>query len=138
MNNALNITTGATFATMVVKLVSFMNDLVPVLATAAIVFFFYGLVRFIRNSGDAKGRATGRDAIVWGLVGIFVIFALWGIIRFIQISLSLPTSPAQNQKGFPNDTPYPRNQGTFPVPADSKTYPQTLLVSPKQLATLKE
>ena len=118
-SGVLNSTTGATLQTIVGKLVGFINLLVPVLASAAIVFFFYGLVRFIRNSGDSKGRAVGRDAIVWGLIGMFVIISLWGIVNFIQAAFSLPTSSPQNQQSYPTSssaTPAEKvQQGVTPI-----------------------
>jgi hypothetical protein len=84
--------TSATLSSMERNIVGIMNSLIPVLAASAIVFFFYGLIRYIYHSGDAKGRATGRSAIIWGLIGLFVIFALYGILNFLGYNLGLSYS----------------------------------------------
>ena len=101
--------TSLTFKDIVHNLLSIINLLIPVLAGIAIVFFFIGLIRFIYNAGDVKSRSTGRDAMVWGLVGIFVIFSLWGIIAIVQQSLfGSTTINSSGSSGSPasNLTPY--------------------------------
>lgn len=79
--------TNVTFASLVVVFVGLFNKLAVVAATAAIAFFFWGLVRYITNAGDSKGRVTGRQAIIWGLAGLFLIFALAGVLNFLQQAL---------------------------------------------------
>ncbi len=52
----------------------------------AVVTFFFGVIRFIwgQQHGDAKAQAVGKSFLVWGLVGIFVAFSVYGIVRFAQ------------------------------------------------------
>ena len=97
--------TSLTFRDLVLNLVSNVNVVMPLLAGIAVVFFFIGLIRFIYKAGDAKGRKTGRDAIVWGLVGIFVIFSLWGIIRAAQFALLGSSTQIQNRASSFSPTP---------------------------------
>jgi hypothetical protein len=65
----------------------YINATTPVLAALAVACFFYGLVRYIYYAGDAKGHEFGRQAIIWGLVGLFVIFSLWGILQFLKLAV---------------------------------------------------
>lgn len=62
----------------------YINTLTPILASLAIICFFYGLIWYIYAAGDSKGREKGRQTIIWGLVGLFVIFSLWGILEFLK------------------------------------------------------
>ena len=64
------------------------------LATAAlvgiaIIIYFFGIVRnlFATSSGDAKSSDTLRNNLLLGLLGLFVIFSIWGIIRLLGTSL---------------------------------------------------
>ena len=57
------------------------------LLTLAVVAFFWGIVQFIfnaRQGSEGKGIQKGKQFIVWGLIGIFVMFSIWGIIQFAQ------------------------------------------------------
>lgn len=79
--------TQTTLESFVGTLNGMVNRIVPVLATLAIVFFFYGLVRYIYDAGNSKGHERGRQAMLWGLVSMFIIFSLWGIIQFFQMAI---------------------------------------------------
>lgn len=60
--------------------------LVGVLAALAVVVFFIGLVRYIKDSGDAKGHAEGRERIIWSLIALFVLFSIWGILSLMNVA----------------------------------------------------
>ena len=61
-----------------------VSFVVPVLLSLAIVVFFWGIVKFIARAGDEKGREDAKNVIIWGLVAIFVMVALWGLVGFVQ------------------------------------------------------
>lgn len=71
-----------TFKDMVDLLVDLINPLLALLVALAILVFFKGLVSFIAKSGDSKSHAEGRSLMVWGLVGLFVMVSVFGILRF--------------------------------------------------------
>lgn len=73
-------------------LISFVQEIIPLLIAIAILVFFWGLVKFIAHAGDEKVIAEAKQLIVWGLIGIFVIVALWSIVGYIQSSLGLDVS----------------------------------------------
>jgi|GEM_PF-2411330 hypothetical protein len=75
---------GATFASIVQNIVSLINLTVGVLLALAVVVFFIGLVRYIRESGDAKGHAEAKERIIWSLVAIFVLVSIWGILAVMN------------------------------------------------------
>ena len=55
-----------------------LNRVIPVLIALALVVFFWGLVQYIRTH---KG---GKDIMIAGLVGLFIMVSVWGIIRLAQ------------------------------------------------------
>ncbi len=72
-------------------ILSFANGVVRstgyMMFTLATVVFFFGIVQFIwtaRQGAEGKGIQKGTQFIKWGLIAIFVMFSLWGIIRFAQ------------------------------------------------------
>ena len=55
----------------------------------AVVAFFWGVVQYIwgAREGEAAKIAAGNQFMVWGLVGLFVMFSVYGIIKFFQGTL---------------------------------------------------
>lgn len=60
-----------------------VNLLVPLVSTLAIVFFFYGLAKYVLNSGDEEKKAEGKNIMIWGVLAMFVLVTIWGIIGFL-------------------------------------------------------
>ncbi|MFA6408266.1 MAG: hypothetical protein WCW36_02210 [Candidatus Paceibacterota bacterium] len=58
-----------------------INPIILLLAASAFVVFLWGVFEFIAHAGDATKRKEGRDAILWGLVGLVIIFGAYGIIN---------------------------------------------------------
>jgi len=58
--------------------------LVPLLIDLAVLAFFWGLVKFIFAQGSEKSSADGKKIMIWGLIGLFVMISVWGIIKFFQ------------------------------------------------------
>ncbi len=54
--------------------------------TVATAIFFYSVVRFIlkRSSGDAKGLEDAKGMLGWSIIGLTVMFSIWGIVSFLQ------------------------------------------------------
>ncbi len=59
-----------------------ISTLTIIAAAAALLVFFFGLVKFILKSGQEK--AEGKGIMVWGLIALFVMISVWGIIGFFQ------------------------------------------------------
>ena len=83
------------------QLISFagdiLNRIIPVLIALALVIFFWGLIQYIRTN---KG---GKDIMIAGLVGLFIMVSVWGIIRIAQNTLGVggggtPTVPQVPQR----------------------------------------
>ncbi|MDQ3089526.1 MAG: hypothetical protein M3Q24_00015 [bacterium] len=64
-----------------------IGTLTVIAAAAALLVFFYGLVKFILKAGQEK--AEGKGIMVWGLIALFVMLSVWGIIRFFQAEFGL-------------------------------------------------
>lgn len=61
-----------------------INPAVLVLFLVALVVFSYGIVKFIINMDNETERSTGRQAMLWGLVGMAVMMSVFGIVRLIM------------------------------------------------------
>lgn len=58
-----------------------VNPIILLLGAAAFVLFVWGAFEFIVNAGQEEKRSEGRKAIMWGLIGMVIIFGAYGIIN---------------------------------------------------------
>lgn len=66
-----------------------VGALVPILITLALVAFFYGLVKYLWGAGGKGDAKKGRDLMIWGLITMFVMVSVWGIVRLGQDALGV-------------------------------------------------
>lgn len=71
---------------------TFLNNLIPLLITLAVVVFFWGLVKYIMSASDEAAKEGGKNLMIWGMIALFVMVAFWGIIGYFQQSLGLSGS----------------------------------------------
>jgi len=79
-----------------------VNLALPIIVAVALLFFFYGLAKFILASGDEEARKQGKHIMIWGVVALFVMVSVWGLVAFLGNALgisqgqSLPNVPKVN------------------------------------------
>lgn len=78
--------------TLLLSLQGVINLLIKVAVAFAVVFFFWGLAKMILRGGDEKATEEGKKIMVWGIIALFVIIAIWGIVTFIQQAFGLQTN----------------------------------------------
>lgn len=69
------------------------------LLTATLVVYFYGVVANIYKRGQGEKNTNLRETILWGVIIIFVMVSLWGIIQYFQTSLFGGTLPLPINSG---------------------------------------
>ncbi len=55
---------------------------IPILVTIAVIVFIWGVIQYVLVSGE-EAKKEGRDKIIYGLLGLFVIVAVWGLVRVL-------------------------------------------------------
>ncbi|MEK9185902.1 MAG: hypothetical protein AAB863_03950 [Patescibacteria group bacterium] len=61
--------------------------LIPIVFALALLLFFWGIAKYIFKSGEEKDN--GKNIMVWGVVALFVMSSIWGLVKFINISLGI-------------------------------------------------
>lgn len=118
INTGLN-NFGSIIRTLTGSVVSALSTLA---ATAAMVAFFYGIVQYIWGirEGDEGRVAKGNLFLRWGLVALFVMFSVWGIIIYVQRifgidnanNIIIPTIQLQGGTSPTNSNPLQPADGT--------------------------
>ena len=66
-----------------------ISPMIELLALAAFVVFVWGVVDFIRGADDAEKRSTGQQHMIWGIVGLVIIFGATAIINILKATFQL-------------------------------------------------
>ncbi len=72
----------ATLLTIINMFTGVVNNFIRVAVAVALVFFVWGGVSMISANSDNE-RTEGKKRIIWGLVGLFAIVSLWGIVAIL-------------------------------------------------------
>lgn len=66
-----------------------LRSITVLLMAAAVVYFLYGVFQFIKASGDAESAAEGRNKIIYGIIGLFVMGSVYGLVGILGKTFGL-------------------------------------------------
>ncbi len=81
-----------------------INRLIPFVITLALLVFLWGVLRYLFAS-DGEGRSEAKGYMIWGIIGLFVMVSVWGLVNILVRSLSLDNT-APPAPGLPNPGGY--------------------------------
>lgn len=58
------------------------KGVIPLLYALAFLFFIYGIFRFFFSASE-EAREAGKKHAFWGVIGLVVLFGVWGIIKLM-------------------------------------------------------
>ena len=59
-----------------------LNSIIPVLIALGVVYFVWGVVQYVIADGE-EAKKTGKDRIIYGIIGFAVIVGLWGLVNIV-------------------------------------------------------
>lgn len=63
---------------------SIINGLMPFIVALAVLYFIWGVFQFVAAAGDEEARSSGRDKMIYGIIGIFVMVSVWGLVNLLK------------------------------------------------------
>jgi len=69
-----------------------LKSVVPLLVTAAVVVFIYGLVIYIRNADNSEKRKEGNQFIMYGLIALFVMVSTWALVGIMTATFGITST----------------------------------------------
>ena len=85
---------------LLVDVRALINLLIPVVIGLAVIFFMWGTAQFVLKAGDQKLRQEGKNKMIWGIIAIFIMVSIMGIISLIGDTLGIPVG--NGLPGFQN------------------------------------
>ncbi|MDD2657551.1 MAG: hypothetical protein PHD04_02735 [Candidatus Pacebacteria bacterium] len=91
----MNLSGGTTFKDYIgsgtTGIVGLLNTVVvPVIFALAFAAFVWGVMTyFFLNGGNEDKRSEGRQFIFWGILGMVVLFSVWGFVNLMLSTLGI-------------------------------------------------
>ena len=63
--------------------------LIPLFIALALTYTIYSVVQFIAAQDDTQKREEKKQQIFWGIIGLFVITSIWGLVAVVGNSFGL-------------------------------------------------
>lgn len=82
----------ATFNSIITTIKSAVDLFIPLVMTIAVAVFLYGIVLYISSGGDAEKEKTARGYIIYGIIGLFVLVAFWGLVTVLTSTFGISES----------------------------------------------
>jgi uncharacterized membrane protein len=83
-------TGGSSFDSLFQKITTnIVSPIIYLLMAAAIVYFIWGVFMFIKNADNSEKRKEGYQHMIWGIIGLFIMFSVRGIINVILSTMGL-------------------------------------------------
>lgn len=69
-----------------------VNGLIPIVLALTVLIFFWGLAMYLWDAGNAEKKGQGIQIMVMGVVALFVMVSIWGIIGVLQQTFKVDQS----------------------------------------------
>jgi hypothetical protein len=56
------------------------NPIYKAAVAAAFIYFLYGVVKYLHDMRNPQDKNTGKQHLLWGTIGLFIIFSVGGIL----------------------------------------------------------
>lgn len=73
-----------------------INPLIVFLFALAMVYFIYGLARYLLSPDNEEVRKTSKQQILWGIVGMFIMISVFGILSLIMNTFGIENKGSDN------------------------------------------
>jgi uncharacterized membrane protein HdeD (DUF308 family) len=74
---------------------------VPIVISLAILVFIWGVLRYVISTDEDK-RKDGKNLMLWGIVGIFVMVSVWGLVGILQKTIGVDSGDAPQTPKVPS------------------------------------
>ena len=73
-----------TITSILDKIGDILAVVIRILIVIATLVFIYGLVTYLLSTGDEEKRKEARQVMIWGIIILFVIVVVWGLVAVLE------------------------------------------------------
>jgi hypothetical protein len=68
-----------------------IKSVVPFLFTLATAAFIWGIIQYFLNPDNEEKRKKGKEYLLWGVIGLFVMISIWGLVGVLSNTFGVKT-----------------------------------------------
>ena len=68
-----------------------LGKLAPTLIAVAVIILLIGIINYIRAGDDEEKRTKGKNEMLYGIIGLFVMVSIWGLVAILSGTFNLST-----------------------------------------------
>lgn len=68
-----------------------VTGVIPLLFTLATAAFIWGIIQYFLNPENEEKRKNGKSYMIWGLITLFVMVSMWGIVNVFSNTFKIKT-----------------------------------------------
>lgn len=73
--------------------------IIPILVSIGLIVFLWGILKYVSSGDDEEKRNSGRNFMLYGVVGLFIMVSVWGLVAIINRTFGI------GQGGAPSGIP---------------------------------
>jgi hypothetical protein len=66
-----------------------IGQLIPIVFALALLYFFWGVAKYILSAGDEGAKEVGKNIMIGGIIALFVMTFVWGLVKFVGNALDI-------------------------------------------------
>jgi hypothetical protein len=78
-----------------------INTIIIMVFSVAFLIFFFGIFQFIKNAGEGSKREEGKKKILYGLIGMFIMFSAYGLVRLVLKTFGITPPSTVTEQVYP-------------------------------------
>ena len=82
---------GQDAGSILAKIGEILNTIIPLLIGLAFIYFLWGVFQYTTKE-SSEDKAKAREYIIYGIIGLFVMIAAWGLVGVLTSTFGLDTA----------------------------------------------
>lgn len=83
------------------KIANLLDKALPILISFAVVYFAWKVIQY--TIADGEKREDAKWGIFYGIIGLFAILAVWGLVMFVSESVGIEIGGTIDLPGLPTE-----------------------------------
>lgn len=83
---------------LICQLQGILGSVLPILISLGVIYFIWGVVQYMIGDGE-EAKKTGKDRIIYGIIGLAIILSMWGLVNILVGTFGLKATAPTVQVG---------------------------------------
>jgi hypothetical protein len=86
-----------TISGVIRRLQDIINLIIPFIVGLAVLVIIWGVFGYVTSAGDEEKRGEAKQFILWGVIGVFIMVSVWGLVNILVNSFGVGRTDVQTK-----------------------------------------